>query len=216
MGKLHGAFPLTINSQHNGESTKKLTASLTALVLCAVTLLPAQVFGQNSDKVVPPGARNSSPKLKAKFRRSPAEKKIPDQYIVVLNDDVEDVEQEAERLAIEHGGSRYNQHTYRRVLKGYSVWMPEAQARKLAQDPRVDYVEEDQTVTASATQSNATWGLDRIDQRDLPLNSTYTYNYTGAGVKAYIIDTGIRPSHSQLGGRVVAGYSAINVNCTLD
>jgi hypothetical protein len=74
----------------------------------------------------------------------------------------------------------------------------------------VDFVEEDGEVTASATQTGATWGLDRIDQRDLPLNSTYNYFATGTGVKAYIIDTGIRATHTQIAGRVISGFTAIN------
>ena len=61
-----------------------------------------------------------------------------------------------------------------------------------------------------ATQTPATWGLDRIDQRDLPLNNTYTYNQTGQGVHAYIIDTGVRASHQQFTGRIGNGFTAIN------
>ena len=80
----------------------------------------------------------------------------------------------------------------------------------MRQDPAVAYVEQDAVVHATDTQSPATWGLDRIDQRDLPLNNAYTYNATGAGVRAYIIDTGILTTHSQFSGRTAAGYSAIS------
>src|SRR5690606_16046679 len=84
-----------------------------------------------------------------------------------------------------------------------------ALARLLA-DPRVEFVEEDGIVSISATQNNATWGLDRIDQRDRPLNGTYVYDTTAPNVHAYVIDTGIRASHNDFGGRVGSGYSAIN------
>src|SRR5215203_3296140 len=88
--------------------------------------------------------------------------------------------------------------------------MPEAQAAKLANDPRVAFVEEDGVVSLVATQTGATWGIDRIDQRDLPLNGTYTFNATGSGVKAYIIDTGIRATHTEFAGRVISGFTAIS------
>jgi subtilisin family serine protease len=83
-------------------------------------------------------------------------------------------------------------------------------ARKLSDDPRVAWVEEDGEVSIDTTQTGATWGIDRIDQRDRPLNGTFVYTRTGAGVKAYIIDTGIRQTHTQFGGRAIHGFTAIN------
>ena len=162
-----------------------------ALAICAVIPSLDSVSGQNPNK----------------FRRT--EKNIKGQYIVVLKDDA-DPDAEAARLSREHGGDRTGGHTYRRALKGFSVRMNENQAQRMAEDPRVEFVEEDGEVEASATQTGATWGLDRIDQRDLPLNSTYNYFATGTGVRAYIIDTGIRATHSQFAGRVISGFTAIN------
>ncbi len=133
---------------------------------------------------------------------------IPGQYIVVLEEGIRDLPETANEMAAQHGGRLG--FLYNRALRGFSIEMPEGRARALANDPRVAWVEEDGEVGINATQSGATWGLDRIDQRDLPLNSTYVYDATGSGVKAYIIDTGILSTHTEFGGRVVAGYTAIS------
>jgi subtilisin family serine protease len=145
-----------------------------------------------------------------KFRRVRADKRIANQYIVVLKDNVPDVDTEALRLAREFGGDRNGGFTYERAIKGFSVRMPEQQALRLANDPHVAFVEEDGKVSIGTTQTGATWGLDRIDQRDLPLDGNYNYNATGSGVKAYIIDTGIRATHTQIAGRVISGFTAIS------
>ena len=137
------------------------------------------------------------------------ERPIPDRYIVVFEEDaVRDVPAAAAEMARMHGARL--DHVYERALKGFSAVMSEGRARALARDPRVAWVEEDGEVQLVATQSSATWGIDRVDQRDLPLSGTYNYNYTGSGVKAYIIDTGIRRTHGDFGGRAVHGYTAIN------
>ncbi|HET7704808.1 MAG TPA: S8 family serine peptidase [Thermoanaerobaculia bacterium] len=137
-----------------------------------------------------------------------AQKRIPDQYIVVFEPRVEDVESAADDLVRMNRGRRG--HVFTHAIKGFSATMSEQAALRIANDPRVAYVEEDGEVSIEATQSGATWGLDRIDQRDLPLNSTYNYNTTASNVKAYIIDTGIRTTHSQFGGRAIDGYDAVD------
>lgn len=99
---------------------------------------------------------------------------------------------------------------YRLALKGYAATLPAAALEEVRSDPAVAYVEADAVVEASATQASAPWGLDRIDQGSLPLNGSYTYTPTGTSVKAYIIDTGIRFSHSEFGGRAASGYDAVD------
>ncbi|MET8765256.1 S8 family peptidase [Lentzea sp. NPDC004782] len=94
---------------------------------------------------------------------------------------------------------------------GFSARLTDKQARRLAADPAVEYVEANQVVHVQAAQANPpSWGLDRTDQRDLPLNSSYSYTSAGAGVNVYVIDTGVRVSHSTFGGRAVDGYDAVD------
>jgi serine protease len=109
--------------------------------------------------------------------------------------------------------ARYNlsvERHYSQALQGMAVRGPQMAILNLLRDPRVAYIEEDGMSYPSATQSNATWGLDRVDQRDLPLNGSYIYNYVGSAVRAYVIDSGILASHQDFGGRVLSGYTAIS------
>ncbi len=114
----------------------------------------------------------------------------------------------AQELSRAHGGAVTSVYQY--ALKGFAVRLSADQAQALTNDARVAYVEQDQEFHTMATQTPATWGLDRIDQRDLPLNNTYNYNQTGQGVHAYIIDTGVRASHQQFTGRMGNGFTSIN------
>jgi subtilisin family serine protease len=100
-------------------------------------------------------------------------------------------------------------HVYRHALKGYAGTFSEGRLAGLLADGRVASVERDRVMTASTTQTGATWGLDRIDQRSRPLNGTFVYTNTGAGVNAYVIDTGIRLAHAEFGGRAVTGFDAV-------
>ncbi len=132
---------------------------------------------------------------------------VPGQYIVVLKSDTRSAV--VANAHARSAGARILA-VYGAALKGYAARLTPAQLAAVRADPRVAFVEADRTVSLSTTQTNATWGLDRIDQRSRPLSTTYTYFNTGAGVRAYIIDTGIRFSHSQFGGRASSGFDAVD------
>ncbi|MDP9695544.1 UNVERIFIED_ORG: subtilisin family serine protease [Arthrobacter globiformis] len=100
--------------------------------------------------------------------------------------------------------------TFAKAIRGAVVTATPGQAAELIRSAGVAAVEPDAPVTAAETQQSATWGLDRVDQRDLPLSGTYTSASTGAGVNAYVVDSGVLSAHVEFGGRVASGWSAIS------
>jgi subtilisin family serine protease len=138
--------------------------------------------------------------------------RIAGQYIVVFRDDVRDAPGLARQLVAAHGGTL--RFTYQHALRGFAAALPDAAVAALQSNPNVERVAPDVLVHAAATQTRATWGLDRIDQRALPLSKTYTYTETGAGVRVYILDSGIRFDHAEFasasGSRAVPGYDAMS------
>lgn len=141
---------------------------------------------------------------------------VQDEYIVVMKDRGKEpaakVRNRAKDLAKEHGGAL--DRTYTSALEGFSVKASEKQARKLAADPAVDYVEPNRVERGDGTQVDPVWGLDRVDQRALPLNSTYDYTSTASNVTAYVVDSGVRVQHSEFSGRARYGYNFVDDNTT--
>jgi subtilisin family serine protease len=128
-------------------------------------------------------------------------KSIEGSYMVVLDEGAD-----ARSVAAVAGvNPRY---VYSAALNGFAGTLNAGQLNALQHNPNVRYIEQDGIATASTTQTGATWGIDRTDQRALPLSTTYSYTNTGVGVTAYIIDTGIDRAHAEFGGRALAGFDA--------
>ncbi|RZU52992.1 peptidase inhibitor I9 [Krasilnikovia cinnamomea] len=135
---------------------------------------------------------------------------IPGSYLVVLKNGGAAVAATARGVAAGYGAQVHR--TYGAALTGFEASMSENAARRMAADPRVAYVEQNQKVSLLGTQDGATWGLDRIDQRARPLSTTYTYPVTADTVTAYVIDTGVLYSHSDFGGRASYGYDSVGTD----
>ncbi len=171
-------------------------------------LLPlALVACQDSSEPLTPSTAEPVPSLS----QGQSGSRIPGQYIIVFKEGVTDAPGLARRLTAANGGSLL--FTYEHAIKGFAAKLPDAAATALRNNPNVAYVEQDQVMRAIATQSNATWGLDRVDARS-GLDGSYTYNVTGSGVNSYVIDTGILLSHQDFGGRAVTGFDAVTAGGT--
>lgn len=139
---------------------------------------------------------------------------IAGRYIVVFRDEVADPHGRAREKALKAKAKL--EYSYSSALKGFAAELTDEAIAELRADPDVAFIEQDQAISLTATQSpTPSWGLDRIDQRNLPLSNSYTYNATVAQqtvVRAYIIDTGIQTGHADFGGRASAVFDAFGGN----
>ncbi|AZM60233.1 MULTISPECIES: S8 family peptidase [unclassified Streptomyces] len=171
-------------------------ATTAALVASLVSALPA-------------GAAPAAPEGRIQYAGAP--NAVPGSYLVTLKaDEARSGSAEGRALAEKYGADI--ERTYTKALNGYAVEASEAEAKRLAADPAVATVVQNRTFHVTGTQPNPpSWGLDRTDQRGLPLDNSYTYPDSGGeGVTAYVIDTGVRITHNDFGGRASYGYDAVD------
>jgi subtilisin family serine protease len=176
------------------------------LILLLSVLMITLFACDQSTEILSPNQENESEIISHDVTGDTAHAELPNRFIVTLKPGV-NPGNVADDFSISPD------YVYRTVLNGFAGEISEAARNGLMRDHRVVRVEQDGVVTTTSTiQEDATWGLDRIDQRELPLDGTYVYNDEGSGVSVYIIDTGIYYSHNEFQGRAVFGFDAFSDN----
>ncbi|WAZ23904.1 S8 family peptidase [Streptomyces cinnabarinus] len=177
--------------------------------LTAISVAASAVLTAGLVSALPAGAAPTAAEGQVQY--AGAANAVADSYIVTLKSDAARAGSAEGRALAEKYGADI-ERTYRKALNGYAVEATAAEAKRFAADPAVASVVQNRTFSIAATQPNPpSWGLDRVDQRNLPLNSSYTYpDSAGQGVTAYVIDTGVRITHGDFGGRASYGYDAVD------
>ena len=176
-----------------------------SLLLAAVTISACSDATDVTSPAVPAAAR-----LAAAASSSAAADSTQIDYIVTFDDSEKDPTGRARALLAQQNGKLKREYKF--ALKGFSATLTPAAAKRLAATQGIFRVEQDGKVFITETVSASSWGLDRLDQRALPLDASYSFTGNGTGVRVYIVDTGILTSHEQFAGRTLAGFSAFGDN----
>ena len=194
--------------------------TLSCCITSALLISSAPLFAKQKAESI----MSSQETLVAPLINAPISTAIKGSYIVVLKQsnsitaDKESLElytQNTAQFLADQNAFKINR-VFDSALSAFTATLDTKQLESLRRNPNVNYIEQDQTITIdpvisnNASQTNAIWGLDRIDQRDLPLSGSYDYNYDGTGVTAYVIDTGVTNTHSEFGGRSTSGYDFVD------
>jgi subtilisin family serine protease len=182
------------------------------LVIACALVASVPVLGQNPAS---PGHDDLPPRRHSAEKLRQQTGNTTDRYIVVMRDDAAGPRGSGSRaheitqaLAAAHGVNSVDR-VLSRALNAFVARLSPNQADALSRDPRVEYVEQDVEIQSESMQTvpstNSNWGLDRIDQPSLPANGQYEYDTDGSGVLAYVVDSGVRATHVEFGGRVIAG-----------
>ncbi len=177
--------------------------------LASALLLPAALYMAACGDLPAPVEPEAPQEIALSAAEAQAAQVGADDWIVVFRSDVADPPGLARALVAQHGGSL--RFTYEHALKGFAATLPPQALNGIRSNPHVDYVEADGVMTADGSGTDPTpgsWGLDRVDERSLAMDGVYDWAYDGTGVHAYILDTGIWPTHVDFGGRATAHASA--------
>ena len=192
-----------MNRQHRSSRVRAALASL-ALGACLLPVAASPSAAAGVGNIDPPAAGPQAPEVTAPVLGA-AVLAQTSRYILQFTPDTAADEEAA--IHVRRGMAVQNVLT--EVFPGAIADLTDSQVKALRLNPRVSVIEPDTPVTAAATQSPVTWGLDRIDQPNRPLSNSYSYDRTGSGVKAYVVDSGIA-AHSDFGSRITTGTNAYN------